>query len=62
LLVWLNLDPRWKRLRSEPCFGSLMKKVGLVWKRIQRLGAVYWLKESSKFCVKDLAGCRDNTF
>ena len=29
-LVWLNLDPRWDRLRDEPRFQALVKKIGLI--------------------------------
>ena len=28
-LIWLKLDPRWTRLREEPRFQALVKKVGL---------------------------------
>ena len=28
-LVWLNRDPRWKNLRSDPRFGESKKQVGL---------------------------------
>ena len=28
-LVWLNRDPRWDRIRSDPRFDDLQKRVGL---------------------------------
>ncbi len=28
-LVWLNRDPRWDRIRSDPRFDDLRKRVGL---------------------------------
>jgi hypothetical protein len=28
-LVWLNRDPRWDRLRPDPRFDDLKKRVGL---------------------------------
>lgn len=29
-LVWLSLDPRWNDLRSEPLYGELRKRVGIM--------------------------------
>jgi hypothetical protein len=28
-LVWLNLDPRWQRLRADSRFAELRERVGL---------------------------------